>query len=364
MGVGDMSDKPILIMAGGTGGHVFPALAVADELRSRDAKVIWMGTRNGLEAEVIPNAGIPIAWISVGGLRGKGVIRLMLAPFVLTLAILQALVIFIRYRPGVVLGMGGFASGPGGVVACLLRRPLVIHEQNSIAGFTNRLLSRCASCILEAFPDTFEKSKKVLHTGNPVRSNIAGVSSPEERFSSHGTGLRLLVLGGSQGAKALNEVVPSALASMDANVRPEVWHQTGTRHIEETRSLYKESQVEARVDAFIENMAEAYEWADLVLCRAGALTIAELTAVGVPAVLVPFPHAVDDHQTHNAEYLVRSGGAILVPQTELSVDRLATVLRDFYGKRNQLLIMAQAAHSLARPQATRAVAEVCMGVAK
>jgi UDP-N-acetylglucosamine--N-acetylmuramyl-(pentapeptide) pyrophosphoryl-undecaprenol N-acetylglucosamine transferase len=290
--------------------------------------------------------------------------RLIIAPFVLTLAVLQALFIFIRYRPSVVLGMGGFAAGPGGLVACLLRRPLVIHEQNSVAGFTNRLLSRCASCVLEAFPDTFEKSKKVLQTGNPVRANIAGISSPEERFSSHDGKLRLLVLGGSQGAKALNEVVPQALASMDTDLRPEVWHQAGTRHIEQTRSLYKESNIEARVDAFIDNMAEAYEWADLVLCRAGALTIAELTAVGVPAVLVPFPHAVDDHQTHNAEYMVKSGGAIMVPQEELSVERLASVLGDFNGKRNQLLIMAHAAHSLARPHATRAVVEVCLGVAK
>ena len=364
MGVGIVSSGRILIMAGGTGGHVFPALAVAEELRSRNIEVIWMGTRKGLEAEVIPKAGIPITWISVGGLRGKGIMRKIVAPFVLTWAVLQALFVFIRYRPSVVLGMGGFAAGPGGLVACLLRRPLVVHEQNAVAGFTNRLLSRCATCILEAFPNTFVKDKKVLYTGNPVRANIAGISSPEERFSNHDGGLHLLVLGGSQGAMALNEVVPKTLAGMGADMRPEVWHQAGTRHIEETRSLYKESTVEARVDAFIDNMAEAYEWADLVLCRAGALTIAELTAIGMPAVLVPFPHAVDDHQTHNAEYMAKAGGAILIPQEELSVDRLTNVLSDFYGKRNQLLIMAHAAHSLARPQATRAVAEVCLGVAK
>ncbi|MDH5436561.1 MAG: undecaprenyldiphospho-muramoylpentapeptide beta-N-acetylglucosaminyltransferase, partial [Gammaproteobacteria bacterium] len=322
------------------------------------------GTRKGLEADVIPKAGIQMTWISIGGLRGKGVMRLIAAPFVLTLAIFQALIIFIRYRPGVVLGMGGFAAGPGGVVACLLRLPLVIHEQNSVAGFTNRLLSRCASCILEAFPDTFAKHKKVLHTGNPVRTNIAGIKSPEERFSQRDGGLRLLVLGGSQGAMALNEMLPKTLASMEADIRPEVWHQTGLRHIEATRSHYKEAQIEARVDAFIENMAEAYEWADLVLCRAGALTIAELTAVGVPAILVPFPHAVDDHQTHNAEYMVKSGGAIMISQEKLTIEHLASVLRDFYGKRNQLLLMAHAAHSLARPHATRAVAEVCLGVAK
>ena len=359
-----MTGRPILIMAGGTGGHVFPALAVADELRSRNQDVIWMGTRKGLEADIVPKAGIPMAWISVGGLRGKGIVKLVQAPFILIFAIMQALMIFIRYRPAAVLGMGGFASGPGGFVACLLRRPLVIHEQNSIAGLTNRILSRCASRILEAFPDTFKNQNKVVHTGNPVRTSITAIRSPEERFSQHNGNLQLLVLGGSLGAKALNEILPKTLAGIDNEQRPQIWHQTGGRHIEETLAIYKEAGVDARVVPFIDDMAAAYEWADLVLCRAGALTISELTVAGVGAVLVPFPFAVDDHQTHNAEHMVRAGAAILIQQNELSVERLSGILKDFYGKRNQLLIMAHAARSLAKPDATRVVAEKCLEVAK
>src|SRR3569832_1594395 len=266
-----------MIMAGGTGGHVFPALAVAAELRARGADVFWLGTRRGLEAKLVPNAGIAMEWVSVAGLRGKGALTLLLAPFRLLRAALQVLAIILRQRPTV-----------------LLRKPRVIHEQNSIAGMTNRLLAPLAQRVCAAFPGTF-KRKDILHTGNPVRREIAELSAPAQRFAARGGPINLLVLGGSLGARALNEMVPAAVATM--STRPSIWHQTGSRHLDEARAAYERAGVSARIAPFIDDMAEAYTWADLVLCRAGALTVAELAAAGVGAVLVPYPHAVDDHQT-------------------------------------------------------------------
>ena len=359
----DWPRDAVLIMAGGTGGHVFPALAVADELRRAGQAVLWLGTQEGLEAKVIPAAGLPIAWITVRGLRGKGVLRVLGAPFMLAGALWQAGGILLRVRPRAVLGMGGFVTGPGGFMAWLLRRPLLIHEQNSVAGLTNRLLAPLASRVLVAFPGALPARVKPIHTGNPVRGAITQVAPPRERLGPRQGPLRLLVLGGSLGAQALNETVPQALAQLSVEQRPEVRHQSGTRHIDAARAAYQRAGVAAQVDAFVDDMAAAYAWADLVVCRAGALTIAELTAVGVGAILVPYPHAVDDHQTGNARYLVEAGAAVLIQQTDLNVEGLATLLRALFADRPRLLRMAEAARELARPEAARVVAEHCLQLA-
>ncbi|MFC1749248.1 undecaprenyldiphospho-muramoylpentapeptide beta-N-acetylglucosaminyltransferase [Pseudomonadota bacterium] len=354
----------VMIMAGGTGGHVFPALAVANELRSRGVEVFWLGTRNGLEAKVVPEAGIDIEWVSISGLRGKGLIGWLLAPFRLTNAIAQSVAIIFRRRPMAVLGMGGFVSGPGGFVTWLLRKPLLIHEQNAIAGLTNRLLAKMAGKVLEAFPGTFKDIKSVIALGNPVREEIAALPEPAERFAKRDGALRLLVVGGSLGAQALNEIVPQAIAMMDAKQRPEVWHQAGQRNIEAAQAQYKALGVDGRVNAFIDDMAEAYGWADIVICRSGALTVSELAAAGVGALLVPFPYAVDDHQTANARYLADADAAQLLPQAALSPEsmknRLSELMDDCQQGREQLLVMAQKARALAKPESTRCVADLCM----
>lgn len=353
----------VLIMAGGTGGHVFPALAVADELRRAGQPVLWLGTQEGLEAKVVPAAGLPVAWIKVRGLRGKGVLRLLSAPFMLAGALWQAGSVLLRARPRAVLGMGGFVTGPGGFMAWLLRRPLLIHEQNSVAGLTNRLLAPLAGRVLEAFPGSLPLRVHPVHTGNPVRGAITQVVPPRERFAARSGRTRLLVLGGSLGAQALNEILPQALARLPSELRPEVRHQAGMKHIDAARAAYLRAGIEAQLDAFVDDMAAAYAWADLVVCRAGALTIAELTAVGVGAILVPYPHAVDDHQTGNARYLVNAGAALLIPQTELTVEGLSALLRGLLGDRARLLRMAETARGLARPEAARVVAHHCLQLA-
>lgn len=352
--------RPVLIMAGGTGGHVFPALAVAERLRARDAPVVWMGTRGGLEATLVPKAGFPVAWIEVSGLRGKGLGRKLRMPFMLGRALWQASAILRRLRPRVVLGMGGFASGPGGVMARLLGIPLVVHEQNAIAGMTNRGLSRVASQVLEAFPETFPPARRAVTVGNPVRASIAALPPPKERWAGRCGRPRLLVLGGSQGALALNRLVPAALARLDTGERPDVWHQAGGQLHETAALAYREAGVTARLTPFIEDMAEAYGWADLVLCRAGALTIAELAAAGVGAVLVPFPFAVDDHQTANARLLERGGAAVVIQQAQLTAERLAALLNERLGDRARLLDMAAAARHLAKIEAAEQVALACL----
>jgi UDP-N-acetylglucosamine--N-acetylmuramyl-(pentapeptide) pyrophosphoryl-undecaprenol N-acetylglucosamine transferase len=353
----------ILIMAGGTGGHVFPALAVAEELRSAGHPVVWLGTQAGLEARVVPAAGLPMAWVRVRGLRGKGLLRVLTAPFMLAGALLQAGSVLHRLRPRAVLGMGGFVTGPGGFMAWLLRRPLLIHEQNSVAGLTNRLLAPLATRVMEAFPGSLAVRLQPLHTGNPVRGAITRVAPPAERFAGREGPMRLLVLGGSLGAQALNDSLPQALARIDAARRPRVRHQAGTRNLDAAREAYARAGVEAEIVPFIEDMAEAYAWADLVVCRAGALTIAELTAVGVAAILVPYPHAVDDHQTGNARYLVEAGAALLIPQPELEAAALAEVIEDFARDPERRLRMAAAARDLARPEAARVVAQECLRLA-
>jgi UDP-N-acetylglucosamine--N-acetylmuramyl-(pentapeptide) pyrophosphoryl-undecaprenol N-acetylglucosamine transferase len=354
-------------MAGGTGGHVFPALAVAERLRSDGIDVFWIGTRRGMEARLVPQRGFAIEWIGIEGLRGKGLATLALAPFRLAAALWQAGKILRRRRPAAVLGMGGFASGPGGLMARVLGLPLVIHEQNRVPGLTNQWLARIAARVFEAFPGSFPPERGAVACGNPVRAEIAALPPPQERLGGRlgGPGPRhLLVLGGSLGALALNETVPAALAQIPSASRPQVRHQAGERTLAEAEQAYARSEVTAEVTPFIADMAEAYGWADLVVCRAGALTVSELAAVGLPAILVPYPHAVDDHQTGNARFLSEAGAAQLIPQPELTPDKLAGHLSALLGNPALLLAMAQAARAKAQPDAAGRVAAACREVQK
>lgn len=361
-----MSGARILIMAAGTGGHVFPALAVAHYLSERGHQVSWLGTQRGMEAELVPANGFEIDTIAIAGLRGNGLSGWLVAPLRISRAIIQALGVVRRRQPDAVLGMGGFVTGPGGVAAKLSGTPLLIHEQNAIAGLTNRLLSKVANRVLEAFPNTFV-GNKVSHTGNPVRSDIAALAAPAERFAGREGRLRLLVVGGSLGALALNEMIPQALAAMSEEQRPEVHHQCGKRHHDVTAAAYTAAGVNAEVMPFIDDMAAQYEWADLVICRAGALTVSELALAGVASILVPYPYAVDDHQTANGGFLVEQGAAQLVQQRELSAESLAEMLNGFCGDRvagrKQLLAMAENARRLATPEATAEVAAACLALA-
>lgn len=358
-----VNKRPVLIMAGGTGGHVFPALAVAAELSARGVAVAWLGTRRGLEARVVPAAGYPLETVRVSGLRGKGALRLLLAPFMLAVALLQALLIQLRLRPCAVLGMGGFASGPGGVIAWLLRRPLLVHEQNSVAGMTNRWLLPFARTVMEAFPGSLPAKYHPLHTGNPVRAEITQLPSPAEHFATRGGALRVLVIGGSLGAHALNETVPAAVQQLAAGQSLQLYHQTGRADVAAVQAAYAAFGMDARVAAFIDDMAAAYAWADVVICRAGALTVAELAVVGVASILVPFPHATDDHQTGNARFLADAGAAILMPQATMTADKLAGLLADFLEQRGLLEEMACRAQALALPDAARRVATLILQAA-
>ncbi|HHQ14398.1 MAG TPA: undecaprenyldiphospho-muramoylpentapeptide beta-N-acetylglucosaminyltransferase [Chromatiales bacterium] len=356
-----MMAAPVLIMAGGTGGHVFPALAVARELQARDTHVVWLGTRRGIEAELVPAADIPLECIRVSGLRGKGTMTWLLAPVRVLVALFDALRVLVRCRPQAVLGMGGFASGPGGLMAWLLRRPLVIHEQNSVAGLTNRLLAGIAREVLEAFPGSFSEGVATHCVGNPVRQEILALRAPAQRLAGRSGPLHLLVLGGSQGALALNETVARAVTLLSGD-RPEVWHQAGSSTLHRAQAAYAIANIDARVDAFIDDMAAAYEWADLVICRAGALTVSELAAAGLGSVLVPYPSAVDDHQTGNAKYLADAGAAVILPQDRLSPQTLAAEIQPFVNDRAQVLEWAQRARKLARAGAASAVAECCLAL--
>lgn len=358
-----VNKRPVLIMAGGTGGHVFPALAVAAELSARGIAVSWLGTQRGLESRVVPAAGYPLETMRVSGLRGKGVLRLLLAPFMLMVALSQALIIQLRLRPLAVLGMGGFASGPGGVMAWLLRRPLLIHEQNSVAGMTNRWLAPLARTVMEAFPGSLPSRRDALHTGNPVRAEITRLPAPTERFAARSGALRVLVIGGSLGARALNEAVPAAVRLLSADHPLQLHHQTGSADQASVQAAYAALGREARVDAFVDDMAAAYSWADVVICRSGALTVAELAVVGVASILVPFPYATDDHQTGNARFLADAGAAILMPQESISAEKLAGLIGDFSQQRNMLQEMACRARQLAMPDAARRVAEQCLRAA-
>lgn len=355
--------RPVLIMAGGTGGHVYPALAVARELLAQRVPVLWLGTRSGLEARVVPAAGIPIEWMYISGLRGKGLLSL-LVPFKLLLACIQAAWVIVRTRPRIVLGMGGYVAAPGGLVCRLLMKPLVIHEQNAVAGFTNRLLSKLANSVLQAFPNTFSPELHAYHTGNPVREDIANIPLPDVRLSERKGRLRLLVIGGSQGSAFLNEIVPQAVATMPTAVWPEIRHQAGKGHLAATQQLYASKDIAAEVTEFIDDMAAAYAWADIAVCRAGAMTVAELAAAGLPSILVPFPQAVDDHQTRNARFLADNGAAILANQSKLTPEALGDWLSELGVDRKRLLRMAQNARALARLDATKLVVKECLAVAE
>jgi UDP-N-acetylglucosamine--N-acetylmuramyl-(pentapeptide) pyrophosphoryl-undecaprenol N-acetylglucosamine transferase len=353
-----VSGATILIMAGGTGGHVFPALALARLLRAASHEVVWLGTKAGLEARIIPAENIAIEWLSMSGLRGKGAVTLLAAPFKLAQSVWQALRIIRRRRPALVVGFGGFVSGPGGVAAWLTRRPLVIHEQNAIAGYSNRCLAHLARKVLSAFPRAFPAGVRTEVVGNPVRAEIVMQPAPVTRFAKREGAIRLHIVGGSLGASRLNAVVPFAVKNSGLTLR--VRHQAGERGIDAARKAYAEAGVEADVSPFIDDMARAYADADLVICRSGALTVSELAAVGVASVLVPFPAAVDDHQTYNAQYLVREGAAVLIADRDLTAERLAAELRDLCAGRGKLLAMAERARLVAKPRAAEDLAAVCL----
>jgi UDP-N-acetylglucosamine--N-acetylmuramyl-(pentapeptide) pyrophosphoryl-undecaprenol N-acetylglucosamine transferase len=384
-------NRTILIMAGGTGGHIYPGLAVADALRAQGWTVVWLGAPNSMEAELVPKHGYPVAWVNFSGVRGKGLLRLLSLPFTLLRALGQSAAAIFRHRPDVVLGMGGYITMPGGLMAAILRRPLVIHEQNSIAGMSNKVLAILARRVLSGFPGVLPRAE---WCGNPVRADIAALPDPQTRYLARSGKLNVLVVGGSLGAQALNEALPKALAMLSEPERPNVLHQTGKKHFETVQKLYAQAGVkvggmtrcaqatgagmpplhllpqtagcasnvsEVDIRPFLDDMANQYAHADVLICRAGALTIAELAAAGVASVLIPLPIAVDDHQTHNARFLSEHGAAVLLPQKELSAEKLAQLLREF--SREKLLAMAQAARSLAKPDATQAVARVCSSLA-
>ncbi len=350
----------VLIMAAGTGGHVFPALACAREFQARGYSVHWLGTPHGIENELVPAAGLPLHRISVSGLRGKGILALIKAPLQLLKALLQARRIVRQLQPVCVLGMGGYVTGPGGLAAWLNSTPLIIHEQNAVAGTANRSLAFFATRICEAFPNTFASNSKLCTTGNPVREELF-LETPRQPLS--GRKPRLLVLGGSLGAEPLNQLLPAALAKLSAELRPQVFHQAGKQHAEITAQRYRQAQVEAEVKPFITDMAGAYGVADLVICRAGALTVSELAAAGLPALLIPLPHAIDDHQTRNAAYLADAGAAVLLPQHKTDADQLAAQLTEVLMQPGKLKAMGATARRLAKPDATRTVVNICLEVA-
>ena len=347
-----------MIMAGGTGGHIFPALAVAHSMRDAGWRVVWLGNPDGMEARLVPQHGFEMVNLKFAALRGKGLLRKLLLPVNLLKGFWQAQKAIRQVQPNVVLGMGGYITFPGGMMASLLGKPLVVHEQNSVAGLANRVLAGVADRIVTGFPDVL---KKGVWAGNPVRPEIAKIAPPAERFAERTGALRVLVIGGSLGALALNEMVPKGMAMLGESEQPQIVHQAGEKHIEGLKANYAAVGVQAHCVSFIEDMAGAYKWADLVICRSGALTVAELAAAGVASILVPFPHAVDDHQTGNAKFLVNVGGAFLLPQTELTPESIA-LIRNY--SRGQLLEMAEKARSLAKPDATEEVANICAESAK
>ena len=348
----------IMIMAGGTGGHVFPALAVADYLRQAGHEVSWLGTKKGIEARVVPEAGIDIDWLSVSGLRGKGLASLLLAPFMLLKACYQASIIIRQRQPDVVLGLGGFASGPGGLMSWLHGKPLVIHEQNRVPGTTNRLLKSIAKRVLEAFPRSFENKTQAVFTGNPVRKELLDHSLKETKSNTN-----VLVVGGSLGASVLNEVVPDALQEIQQEMNLQVIHQAGKATVEVAKKKYKDTKVQAEVCVFIDDMKQAYQWADVVICRAGAMTVSEIMVMGLPAIFVPLPHAIDDHQSKNAAYLADQGAAIVMPQLSFTPKALSTTLKTLLLDKKRLSEMRAKAFSLAKPEATELVANTCLEVA-
>ena len=353
------SDKTFLVMAGGTGGHVYPALATAAMLMQKNDKVVWLGSIGGMEESIVQAAGISFYGISIKGIRGNGLIKKLLAPINILWAVAQALIIINKVKPDAVLGMGGFASGPGGLAARILGKPLLIHEQNAVAGMTNRILARLATTIMTAFPGAFADNIKVKQIGNPLREEIVDIYYRAKTSIPKDRKVNLLVLGGSLGALGLNQGVPAALAKVNENIRPQIWHQTGKNKAQMTSADYKRFGIEAKITEFIDDMAEAYEWADFVICRAGALTISELCTVGLGAILVPYPFAVDDHQTKNASAMAEQGAAWILPQSDLTADSLSEILTPLLLKRERISILSEAAHKLGQPDATEKVVAEC-----
>jgi len=353
--------RTIMIMAGGTGGHIFPALAVADHLRAQGWSVVWLGVRGGMEERIIPPRGYTMAWVRFSGVRRRGLIAIALLPFNLLVAFWQGARAIFAHRPDIVLGMGGYVSFPGAMMASFFNRPLLIHEQNSVAGLANRVLAKLADRVMTTFPGAFGEATAVIWTGNPVREEIVAMAPPENRYAARAGQLRVLVMGGSQGAQVLNTVVPDALALIATESRPRVLHQAGAAHQDAVLARYQERGVAAEVVRFIDDVAARYAETDLIICRAGATTIAEIAAAGIASVLVPYPHAVDDHQTINARFLAERRAALLIPQGELTAQRLADAISGL--TRERLLAMAQAARAAGKPEATRAVAQVCVELA-
>lgn len=349
-------------MAGGTGGHVFPALAVADYMKVSGWRVVWLGTKGGMEEILVPQKGYDIEIMDFSGLRGKNFMVWFLLPLRLLLAFWQSAKVLFQIRPDVVLGMGGYPAFPGGIMASLLNKPLLIHEQNSVPGLANKILAKFADKVLLGFPNAIRNEKKIIFSGNPVRKEISQLDMPDKRYAGRSGKLKLLIIGGSLGAQALNSIVPKMLKLIPDHMRPLVTHQAGRKHLETLKKNYAEAGVEGELLVFIENIAVQYADCDLVICRAGALTIAELTAAGIASILVPFPYAVDDHQTSNAKFLSDKDAAVLLPQNELTPQGLAQLLMEF--TREKLLGMAMKARELARPDATRLVAEACMEMIK
>lgn len=353
--------RTIMIMAGGTGGHIFPALAVAEYLRAQGWNAVWLGVRGGMEERLIPPRGYPMASVRFAGVRGKGILAAVLLPLNLLIAFWQSARAIFAHRPDVVLGMGGYVSFPGAMMASFLNRPLAIHEQNSVAGLANRVLAKLADRVLTTFPNAFGESTAVIWTGNPVREEIVAMAPPENRYAARAGQLRVLVAGGSQGAEVLNTVVPEALALLAPAARPRVTHQAGAGRDDAVRNRYRERGVSAEVVAFIDDIAARYAETDVIVCRAGATTVAEIAAAGIASLLVPYPHSVDDHQTINARFLADRGAALLIPQADLTAKQLADVLGGL--TRERLLAMAQAARAAGKPEAARSVAQACMELA-
>lgn len=355
-----IQDKKVLIMAGGTGGHIFPALAVAEALKGQGVDVAWLGRADSMEAEIASKAELPLFIIQVGGLRGKGLKRLFIAPWQLLRAWRQANRHLGQWQPNLVLGFGGYASGPGGMAAFLRRTPLCIQEQNTVPGYTNRILATLSHKIFAAFPNVFNTSKAIV-TGNPLRQSLLQLAPPKKRLA-HRTGpIRILVLGGSQGAKALNDIVPHALKSALNHGSITVRHQSGNSHYATVLAEYRDIP-NVEVMPFIDDMASAYDWADLVIARSGAATVSELAAIGLASILIPYPQAVDDHQTRNAAYLEHAGAAQVIPQKNLTVAYLEHSLALKFSERKSLLAMAEAAYALGRKDATQIIVTECLGV--
>lgn len=359
--------KRILLMAGGTGGHIFPALAVGKQLQQEGWSLHWLGSEGGMEQELVPKHDIPMTLLPVKGIRRKGVLSLIKAPFQLLKSVWLARKAIKQFKPDVVLGMGGFASGPGGIASKLCGVPLVIHEQNAIAGMTNTQLNRFSRWTLQAYPGAFSESDKVKTVGNPVRQDIGSDKDPAERIEGDNKSVHILVIGGSRGAAVFNEELPETFSLVNSGLQVHVKHQCGKGNHDEVDARYQQianNKVQFEVREFIDDMAQAYQWADLVVCRAGALTVAEIAMAGCVAIFVPYPHAVDDHQTYNARYLADQGAALIIQQHDLSKERLAQEITALANDKEHLIEMARKAQALARPEATHTVAEYCKQAAE